>query len=259
MVYSTCGGGKRLRGILCLLSCEAVGGQWETALTSACALEMVHSYSLIHDDLPCMDDDDLRRGKPTNHLVFGEAIALLAGDALLTQAVEVMLTKAPLGLEEVYVEALKELITAVNTAGMIGGQVLDLEAEGQRLDLEGLREIHKMKTGALIRAALRMGGIIGQGSKEEIRALSRYGESLGLAFQITDDLLDLSADPMVLGKAVGSDLKNQKATYASILGVEKAKLLAEKEIADAKEALKFFGEKALVLNKIADDLLQRDH
>lgn len=259
MRYSTCGGGKRIRGTLCLLSCEAVGGKREQAMTAACALEMVHSYSLIHDDLPCMDDDDLRRGKPTNHRVFGEAIALLAGDALLTQAVEVMVKDAPQGMEKPYWNALRELITAIDTRGMIGGQVMDLEAENRMVTLEELQEIHKRKTGALIRASLRMGAIIGEGTESELDALTEYGEAVGLAFQIVDDLLDLVADPVVLGKAVGSDLKNQKATYGTIMGIEQARHLAGLEISKAKAALEPLGAKAQLLMKLADYFLERDH
>lgn len=259
MRYSTCGGGKRIRGLLTLLACQVVGGEWKNALPAACAIEMIHSYSLIHDDLPCMDDDALRRGKPTNHRIYGEDIALLAGDALLTQAVETMLEYAPSGLEMYYWKALQELIKASNTEGMIGGQVLDLEAEGKVLNLQELQEIHRRKTGALIKAAIGMGGIIGGGTEEEIEALSNYGEALGLAFQITDDLLDREADPKILGKAVGSDIKNHKATYPGIVGVEESRRLAALEMDKACKALQPFGERGMLLQQFAKELLKRDH
>ncbi len=256
--YSACGGGKRLRGILCLLACEAVGGGREKALPASCALEMVHAYSLIHDDLPCMDDDDLRRGKPTNHLVFGEAIALLAGDALLTAAIKVMATKAPAGMEELYRQALVEMITAVDTEGMIGGQVLDLEAEGKDVTLEELMEIHRKKTGALITAALRMGGIIGRGDKKQLAALTEYGRSFGLAFQIGDDLLDCVGDAKKMGKKAGSDRKKNKATYPALLGIEESRRFLRLEVDKAKEALAPLGERAALLSKLADYLVGRE-
>ena len=259
MRYSTCGGGKRLRGLLTLLACQVVDGSWQAALPAACALEMVHAYSLIHDDLPCMDDDELRRGKPTNHRVYGEGIALLAGDALLTQAVETMICFVPTGLEKNYWQALQELIKACNTQGMIGGQVLDLSAEGKQLTLAELQAIHRWKTGALIRAALRIGGIIGGGDEEALRALSAYGEAFGLVFQITDDLLDLEAETAVLGKTTGSDLRKQKATYPALLGVEEARRHAGLEIEKARCALEAFGEKARLLRELAEYVLQRSY
>jgi len=259
MHYSVCGGGKRIRGSLCLLACRTVGGVWEKAITAACALEMIHSYSLIHDDLPCMDDDDLRRGKPTNHRVFGEAIALLAGDALLTQAFKIMCKHHPPGMADRYYKAAGELASAIDTTGMIGGQVLDLEGEGRSLTIDELQEIHKRKTGALIQAALRIGAIIGGASAEAIGALSEYGAGIGLAFQIIDDLLDLQADPVVLGKNVGSDVKKEKATYATIFGPQEAYGLAEEEIKKAKEALRSFGEDASDLLQLADFLLEREY
>ena len=259
MRYSICGGGKRVRGLLTLLACEAAGGRWQEALPAACAIEMIHSYSLIHDDLPCMDDDDLRRGKPTSHRVYGEAYALLAGDALLTQAVITMLKYIPDGLEIAYHQALRELTEASSTQGMIGGQVLDLAAEGKTLNLEELKEIHRRKTGALIRAALRMGGLIGGGKPIALEALTTYGEALGLAFQITDDLLDLEADTAILGKNVGSDLKKQKATYPGIVGVERAHQLAAREIDRACQALAPLGEQGKVLTGLAKAVLHRNH
>lgn len=259
MRYSVCGGGKRLRGILTLLACEAAGGWWPNALPAACAIEMIHAYSLIHDDLPCMDDDDLRRGKPTNHRVYGEAIALLAGDALFTQGIKTMVSCIPLGLEREYHQALAELVAASSSQGMIGGQVLDLAAEGKSLNLKELQEIHHRKTGALIRAALRMGGMIGRGDPGVMKALTTFGEALGLAFQITDDLLDLQADPEILGKNTGSDLRKQKATYPGLVGVEKARQLAEEEINRACRALAPLAEKGKLLVALAEAVLTRNH
>ncbi len=259
MRYSVCGGGKRLRGVLTLLACEVAGGRWPNALPAACAIEMIHAYSLIHDDLPCMDDDDLRRGKPTNHRVYGEAIALLAGDALLTQGVKTMVSYIPPGLEREYHQALEELVVAGSSQGMIGGQVLDLAAEGKNLNLKELKEIHRRKTGAMIRAALRMGGTIGRGDPEVLKALTTFGEALGLAFQITDDLLDLEADPEILGKNTGSDLRKGKATYPGLVGVEEARRLAEEEINRACRALTPLAEKGKLLVALAQAVLIRDY
>lgn len=259
MRYSVCGGGKRIRGVLTLVACDVAGGRWEDALPAACAVEMIHAYSLIHDDLPCMDDDELRRGKPTNHRVFGEAIALLAGDALLTQGIVTMLDHIPVGLEQAYYQALRELVQASSTQGMIGGQVLDLAAEGKQLTLDALKLIYRWKTGALIRAALRMGGLIGRAEPQVLEALTRYGEALGLAFQITDDLLDLQADQEILGKTVGSDLKKQKATYPAVVGIDEAHRLATEEINRACAALAPLGESGKVLIALAEAVLHRDH
>ena len=203
-----------------------------------------------------MDDDDLRRGKPTNHRVFGEAIALLAGDALLTQAFKIMCKHHPPGMADRYYKAAGELASAIDTTGMIGGQVLDLEGEGRSLTIDELQEIHKRKTGALIQAALRIGAIIGGASAEAIGALSEYGA--GLAFQIMM-ICGFGADPVVLGKNVGSDVKKEKATYATIFGPQEAYGLAEEEIKKAKEALRSFGEDASDLLQLADFLLEREY
>jgi len=258
MRYSVCGAGKRLRGVLTLTACEVAGGCRADALPAACAIEMIHAYSLIHDDLPCMDDDDLRRGKPTNHKVYGEAVALLAGDALLTQGIKTMVSYIPPGLEQEYRQALAELVEASSSQGMIGGQVLDLAAEGKRLTLQELKEIHCRKTGALIRAALRMGGLIGRGEPTVMEALTTFGEALGLAFQITDDLLDLEADAKILGKNTGSDLKKQKATYPGVVGVEEAHRMAAEEIDRACRALAPLAERGEPLAALAGAVLKRN-
>lgn len=259
MRYSVFAGGKRLRPILCLAACEAVGGKIEEALPVGCALELIHTYSLIHDDLPAMDDDDLRRGKPTNHIVFGEALAILAGDALLTYAFEII---NQLGLEnrdkEKYLQVGLEIAKAAGTQGMIGGQVMDILSESQEISEEILYYIHNNKTGALIKGAIKTGAIIGGGSPEQIESLVLYGDKLGLAFQITDDLLDIYGDVKKLGKPVGSDDKNKKATFPGIFGLDKSKTMALEAINEACEALNCFGNEAEPLRLLAKSLLNRE-
>jgi len=249
MIYSACGGGKRFRGALVLGACAAVGGIERDALPAACAVEMVHAFSLVHDDLPCMDDDDLRRGKPTNHKVFGEALALLAGDGLLVEGLAVMTrTKAQPGR---VAASLCMLLRALGPAGMIGGQTLDLLAETDKPDLAGLQAIHRAKTGALIRAAVGIGGLLGGGSSASLAALDKYAASLGLAFQIVDDLLDLTGDLAALGKTPGSDLRKEKATYPALLGLDRARKMAREEIDRALDALKPFGDRGTFLAEMA--------
>ncbi|MTV49327.1 geranyl transferase [Heliobacillus mobilis] len=261
MRYSIFAGGKRLRPILVLAGCRAVGGDEEKVLSAACALEMIHTYSLIHDDLPAMDDDDLRRGMPTNHKVFGEATAVLAGDALLTRAFGLVAEEALReGHEPARVlQVIAELAEASGTMGMIGGQVVDMESENRQIDLSTMEYIHRHKTGALIRSSLRIGAILGGGTDEEIRALSEYGDYLGLAFQITDDLLDIQGDQEKIGKPVGSDEKNNKATYPSLLGIEKAQEEARRVVQAAQESLQMFGEMADILRELAKYLLVREN
>ncbi|MBC9784893.1 polyprenyl synthetase family protein [Heliobacterium chlorum] len=261
MRYSIFAGGKRLRPILVLAGCRAVGGDEEKVLSAACALEMIHTYSLIHDDLPAMDDDDLRRGMPTNHKVFGEATAVLAGDALLTRAFGLVAEEALReGHEPARVlQVIAELAEASGTMGMIGGQVVDMESENRQIDLSTMEYIHRHKTGALIRSSLRIGAILGGGTDEEIRALSEYGDYLGLAFQITDDLLDIQGDQEKIGKPVGSDEKNNKATYPSLLGIEKAQEEACRVVQAAQESLQMFEEKADILRELAKFLLVREN
>ncbi|HHZ17276.1 MAG TPA: polyprenyl synthetase family protein [Clostridia bacterium] len=243
MRYSIFAGGKRLRPILCLAAAEAVGRGEEgnTLLPVACALEMAHTYSLIHDDLPAMDNDDYRRGKLTNHMVFGEGLAILAGDALLTYAFEVLLRFARKCPDQTRaLQVLEEIAVALGTQGMIGGQVVDLESEGKsglfnREEL--LSYIHTHKTGALFRAAIRAGAILAGANDAEVAALTEYAEQFGLAFQITDDLLDITGDEKCLGKPVGSDVKNQKITYPALYGLEESRSLAKKTIEAAVWAL----------------------
>lgn len=261
MGYSVFAGGKRLRPVLCLAACEAVEGSIEDALPVACALEIIHTYSLIHDDLPAMDNDDLRRGKPTNHIVYGEANAILAGDALLTFAFQ-MIGEAglkSLNKYRTYLEIIKDISIAAGSFGMIGGQVVDILSENQRIDLKTLKYIHTNKTGALIKTSLKSGALLGNGSEEQINQLVLYGEYLGLAFQITDDLLDVLGDGRKLGKPTGSDSKNQKATYPTLLGIEKTKELATEAVNSAIDALTSFGPEADVLRSLAKYLLIREN
>jgi geranylgeranyl diphosphate synthase type II len=243
MHYSIFAGGKRLRPILCLAAAEAVNKEAATLhlLPVACALEMIHTYSLVHDDLPAMDNDDYRRGKLTNHKVFGEGIAVLAGDALLTYGFEVLLRFARQFPEkERAIQVVEEIAVAVGTEGMIGGQVVDLESEGKKECVHPettLAYIHTHKTGALFRAAIRAGAILAGAGAEELAGLTLYAEKFGLAFQITDDLLDITGEQTVLGKPIGSDAKNAKLTYPALYGFEQAKIMAQATIEEAVQAL----------------------
>ncbi len=248
--YSLFAGGKRLRPALALGACELVGGHAESALSAACAIEMVHTYSLIHDDLPAMDNDDLRRGKPTLHRVSGEAIAILAGDALLTHAFD-------LAARSGNVEVVRELALGAGVAGMVGGQAQDLESEGKTLELEQLKDIHKNKTGALIRCSVRCGAVIGGASATELSALTEYGEALGLAFQIADDILDVSGDEESLGKRTGADAARGKPTYPALVGLDQARELAEEARWRAVGALDVFGARADVFRELASFVVER--
>ncbi len=266
MRYSIFAGGKRLRPVLVLAAFEACEGSGGSALKTAAALEMIHTYSLIHDDLPAMDDDDLRRGRPTNHKVFGEAMAILAGDGLLTYAFEVAAENASdLGLGGPQTAALIQAIArGAGTCGMVGGQAADLDAENWTSKNHGfnparqLEYIHLHKTASLIEASLEAGAILARASDSRRRALARYGRMLGLAFQIADDVLDVVGDKKKLGKS-GSDAANKKLTYASLYGIEKAREMARQKTAQAKAALKGFSHKqALRLGEIADYAIERD-
>ena len=256
MEYSLMAGGKRLRPVLLMAAADAVGKDGAAFLTTGCAIEMIHTYSLIHDDLPAMDNDDYRRGKPTNHKVFGDGIAVLAGDALLTLAFEVMLRQEG-AAPETLVTVVSEMSRAAGPYGMVGGQVLDLEGEGRRLDLAALRKIHMGKTGALFCAAIRSGAILAGAKEEELAALTLYAERFGLAFQITDDILDVTGDEAAIGKPVGSDVRNEKATYVTLTSLEEAKKLAEDAVEAAVAALDIFGERAAFLRDLALFLLGR--
>lgn len=260
MRYSIFAGGKRLRPILCLAAAEAVGGKESQALPAACALECIHTYSLIHDDLPAMDDDDLRRGRPTSHKVFGEAMAILAGDALLTYAFQLISDPAlyqGMVEPEVLVAVTRTVARAAGARGMVGGQVADIEAEGQEIDAEGLAYIHTHKTAALIRASVVSGAMLGGGSPDQVEAFSRYGSSIGLAFQIVDDILDVTGDSEALGKAVGRDEAHAKATYPAVYGLEASRAEADRLVREALGALEPFGERGEPLKALALFVVER--
>ena len=260
MAYACEGGGKRIRPVLLLEFCRLCGGDTERALPFAAAIEMIHSYSLVHDDLPCMDNSPLRRGKPSVHAAYGETMALLAGDALLNRAFEVMLCpEAAAGQEAAALRAAYELADKAGIRGMIGGQVLDLASEGKRIDLPTLQALQEGKTAALLMAACRMGAILGGGSDEQVEAAGKYGYYVGLSFQIVDDILDVTATAEELGKPVGSDEENEKSTYVSLLGLEKARCRAEDYTRQAKEMLEVFSAERADLCALADALLVRSH
>ncbi|MGI6548210.1 MAG: polyprenyl synthetase family protein [Bacillota bacterium] len=258
MRYSTFAGGKRLRPILCLAGAELVGGRPEIVREAACALEMIHTYSLIHDDLPCMDDDDLRRGRPTNHRVFGEAVAVLAGDALLTLAFQILATYPAQVPAERRCRVVQFVGEASGSLGMVGGQVLDLEGEGQRLSRAEMQQMHASKTGRLLRAALCSGGILAGASPREIKAMDDYAAAFGLAFQITDDILDVTGNVEKLGKAPGSDQRKEKATYPALFGLDASRRMAAEMVARATAALQEFGARAEILKQLAIFLLERE-
>lgn len=255
MRYSVFNGGKRIRPVLTLEFCRLCGAGEEEALSFACAVEMIHAYSLIHDDLPCMDDDDTRRGKPACHIHFGEANALLAGDALLTLAFETVLNAelAP----GMIINAGKELSAAAGWAGMIGGQVMDLHNESRQVKLEELLDTDYKKTGKLIIASAVLGCIAAGAEEEKIRAATQYAYNLGLAFQLVDDILDVTGNAEMLGKPVGSDAGNQKSTYVSVIGTDAAKEKISALTLAANSALEIFGEQAEYLQKLADSLTKR--
>jgi geranylgeranyl diphosphate synthase type II len=258
MRYSLLAGGKRLRPILVIAGAEAVGGRADTVLPTACALELIHTYSLIHDDLPAMDDDDYRRGRPTNHKVFGEAIAILAGDALLTLAFQLVASNVTRVREpRVICDVVAEIASAAGTAGMVGGQVVDIESEGRAITAETLDYIHAHKTAALIRASLRVGAMLGGAPPDHLEAISAAGGSLGLAFQIVDDILDVEGSLAELGKTAGSDERKGKATYPAIYGLEASRRRARALIEETRAALNGLGPAAEPLGALADFVLER--
>lgn len=256
MRYSVLAGGKRLRPILCLEFGRLFGVDDEVLLSAAAALELVHTYSLIHDDLPAMDNDDLRRGMPTSHRVFGEALAILAGDGLLTLAFEVVSQPGAIPAE-LQLQLIHELAYALGTHGLIGGQVADLAAVEQELKEDTLRYIHRTKTGALIRASARTGALIAGAPEEDLLRVTQYGEAVGLAFQIADDLLDVLGTERQLGKAVGKDSDQHKATYPSFYGVEESRRIANRLAREACEVLAPYGERARRLEQLAQFLITR--
>ncbi|MFA6562009.1 MAG: polyprenyl synthetase family protein [Verrucomicrobiia bacterium] len=258
MRYSLQAGGKRLRPILVLAACEAVGGKIKNALPSACAVEMVHTYSLIHDDLPAMDNDDFRRGKPTSHKVFGEGIAILAGDGLLTQAFEIIAQTKPQPRHPT-VRFVLELARAGGSLELIAGQVEDLEGENRAVSFDDLRYIHERKTAALIRTCVRLGAMAGNATTAQLKAVTAYGHGLGVAFQIIDDILDCTATTEQLGKTAGKDAKANKATYPSLLGLEKSRAEAARWTASTLKAVARFGKAGEALRALADYLLKRTY
>ncbi len=259
MRYSLLAGGKRLRPILCIATCEMMGGTIEISMPTACALEMIHTMSLIHDDLPAMDNDDYRRGKLTNHKIYGEDIAILAGDGLLAYAFEHVVTYTQNVPPDRILQVISRLGRATGAAGLVGGQVVDLECEGKTdTSLETLNFIHNHKTAALLEASVVCGGILAGASPENIQSLSRYSQNIGLAFQIIDDILDITSTQEKLGKSVGKDLKAQKVTYPSLWGIEDSRQKANQLIEEACEELKPYGEKAQPLIALAHFITNRD-
>ncbi|MDD4752264.1 MAG: polyprenyl synthetase family protein [Desulfitobacteriaceae bacterium] len=260
MRYSVFAGGKRLRPVLFLASIEAVGENSEGMLPFACALELIHTYSLIHDDLPAMDNDDFRRGLLTCHKKYGEAQAILAGDSLLTYAFNLMLKVRENSIvPERLLEAIDEVALGAGIRGMIVGQVVDIEAENREISLDELKYIHRYKTGALFRATLRSGAILAEAKKSQLEALTEYAEQFGLAFQITDDILDVIGDEDKLGKPIGSDVKNHKSTYPALIGLEKAKIQAEEAVERAIQSLKNFNSDADPLREMAKLIIAREN
>lgn len=258
MRYSLFAGGKRLRPVLCLAAAEACGGKTGAALPLACAVECIHTYSLIHDDLPSMDNDDLRRGRATCHKVFGDGIAILAGDALLTIAFEIAATAkatARYDLREIF----REITTAAGSQKLIAGQVADLEAEGRRINRAQLRYIHENKTAALLTASVRLGAMAANATPKQLAAITAFGRALGLAFQVIDDILDVTQTSEKLGKSAGKDITAKKATYPAVIGLEKSRAEARRLTAKAHNALDSLGERAAVLRALADYLLQREY
>ena len=256
MRYSVRNGGKRVRPSLVLEFCKVCGGEQEKALAFACAVEMIHTYSLIHDDLPCMDDDDFRRGKPSCHVAFGEANALLAGDGLLTLAFRTA-AKADLPAE-LTVKGISELAKAAGVCGMVGGQVMDLENEGKQVGLDRLKETDALKTGELIRVSCVLGCIAANADKNKIDCAEKYAAGIGLAFQIVDDILDVTGDEKSLGKPIGSDKENEKSTYVSALGLDGSREAVSRLTAEAKAALSGFGGDIQNLCDFADEMEKRN-
>jgi geranylgeranyl diphosphate synthase type II len=261
MRYSLFAGGKRIRPVLSIAAFETVGGRGEPILPFACALEMIHTYSLIHDDLPAIDNDDTRRGKPTCHKVFGESMAILAGDALLTEAFRLMTERSVRGDlscdDGLILGLINQVALAAGIAGMVSGQVVDIESERKEVDLSTVQYIHAHKTGAMIVASVQIGARLGGASEAAFRSLTRYGEEIGLAFQIADDILNVEGNPRLLGKSTGTDLSKRKATYPLLVGLEESKARAKKSIALAVVALRPFGPEADPLREIAHFIVSR--
>ncbi|MCH4904506.1 polyprenyl synthetase family protein [Cylindrospermopsis raciborskii CHAB3438] len=261
MRYSLLAGGKRVRPILCLATCEMIGGTIEMAMPTACAMEMIHTMSLIHDDLPAMDNDDYRRGKLTNHKVYGEDVAILAGDGLLALSFELVATQTPQTVPpERTLRVIARMGSASGAPGLVGGQVVDLASEGQsNISLETLNFIHNHKTAALLEASVVCGGIIAGAAPQDIQKLTRYSQNIGLAFQIIDDILDITATKEQLGKTAGKDIESAKVTYPSLWGIEESRLKAQKLVEEACAQLDFYGDRAVPLQEIAHFIINRNH
>ncbi len=261
MEYSLMAGGKRIRPILCLAAAEAVGGNAEDALPAACAVEMIHTYSLIHDDLPAMDDDALRRGQPTCHKAFNEATAILAGDGLLTLAFQTLSANDTTKKQSssTWLEVVHAYAFAAGYEGMIEGQMLDTALEGAQIALKELEEMHALKTGALFNASVYAGAVIGGGTKMQIEKLKAYAGHIGLAFQVSDDILNIEGNPALMGKATGSDAERQKCTYPSLMGLEQSKELANQLINSALHALEIFDNRSDSLRAIARYIIERNN
>ncbi len=261
MKYSLMAGGKRLRPALALAVCEMLDGDRNGIIPFACAIEMIHTYSLIHDDLPAMDNDDFRRGIPTNHKVFGEAMAILAGDALLNKAFELMLsyTSAHSAGVERKLEAMRIIADAAGAEGMIRGQVVDLESEGAVISRETLEYMHRYKTGALIKAPILSSALLSGATEEEFKSLEKYAENIGLAFQIKDDIMDVKGSLEQMGKTAGSDAAADKSTYVTLFGIDEAEVLLDKVVKSAVDALQSFGEKARFLKELAEFIKSRSN
>lgn len=259
MAYSLMAGGKRIRPILCLAAAEAVGGKAEDALPAACAVEMIHTYSLIHDDLPAMDDDALRRGQPTCHKAFNEATAILAGDGLLTLAFQTLSANDTIKNQApaAWLEVVHAYAFAAGYEGMIEGQMLDTAFEGTQIALKELEEMHALKTGALFNASVYAGAVIGGGTKIQIEKLKVYAGCIGLAFQVSDDILNIEGNPALMGKATGSDAERQKCTYPALMGLEQSKELANQLINSALQALEIFDNRSDSLRAIARYIIER--
>lgn len=258
MAYSVFAGGKRLRPILAIMTCELFGGNIIDVIPFACSIELIHTYSLIHDDLPAMDNDDFRRGKPTNHKVFGDGFAILAGDALLNKAYEILFDNILNNKKQEYVKAAYIISNAAGIAGMIGGQTMDLYYENKEIIIEKLIEMHDRKTGALIKASLETGAIIAKAEEKDIEIINKYGYLIGRAFQITDDILDVKGSKEKLGKTIGKDMINKKTTYVRYYGLEKSLEIALDMINKAKEVISIYGDKAKLLADLADFIVSRD-
>ncbi|MCW0832614.1 polyprenyl synthetase family protein [Clostridioides difficile] len=260
MNYSLSAGGKRLRPILTLEACKIVGGNEDEAIPFAIAIEMIHTYSLIHDDLPALDNDDLRRGRPTNHKVYGEAMGILAGDALLNYAFEVMLAGS-INKEnpEKYLKAINEIAKGAGIYGMIGGQVVDVEIENKQIEKEKLDYIHMNKTAAMMVGCMRAGATIGGANSEQMEEITKYAKNIGLSFQIVDDILDIVGDEAKLGKKVGSDIENHKSTYPSLLGLDKSKEIAHNLIDEAKKSIEKLSDDVDFLKGLAEYIIDREY